>query len=177
MAKGDCPYCRQPGAVRVLWKVRCPNGACPKYDPTLARTRMRTPVVAGAGDRPAGGAGMRPFLGLVLIISGIIVFLKIRGITGIFLGGWLAIKGWKMMNAGKVAGTTGESGDGPQAGDDEEPEDREEWAAGTLDGYSEKRDEPLLSGEDRLDRQDRDQEEMQSRQERKRDYNDRESRR
>lgn len=33
----DCPYCSQPGAKRVLFKVRCPNAACPAYDERMAK--------------------------------------------------------------------------------------------------------------------------------------------
>lgn len=36
----DCPYCLQPGATRILWRVRCPNPMCPKYDERLAGRPM-----------------------------------------------------------------------------------------------------------------------------------------
>ncbi len=57
----DCPYCSQPGAKRVFFKVRCPNAACPAYDPGVAGNR----ALGGAGvlrteSRPASGAAPEP---------------------------------------------------------------------------------------------------------------------
>ena len=61
----DCPNCSQPGAKRSFFKVRCPNPACPSYDPALASrgggfaagSRAATPV---PGTGPAESAGPEP---------------------------------------------------------------------------------------------------------------------
>lgn len=72
----DCPYCSQPGARRVFFKVRCPNAACPAYDPDMAggratgmsRAPSRGPDPALPGERP--GVRLDPF-GLLLDLAGL----------------------------------------------------------------------------------------------------------
>ncbi len=52
----DCPYCSQPGAKRVLFKVRCPNAACPAYDASLSKG-----LIPGSGAAaPARGGPASP---------------------------------------------------------------------------------------------------------------------
>ena len=41
--------------MRALWKVRCPNPACPKYDDTLARGGKLGARVRGPETRPYAG--------------------------------------------------------------------------------------------------------------------------
>ena len=112
----DCPYCRQPGAEQLLWKVRCPNAACPKYDSSmsvgsLARTsrpmagsRGKTGPIAGGAD-PARG---KPFnwgflFGGLMLVAGLAVLMGafkayignrrfIWGMALIYLG-WKTIQG------------------------------------------------------------------------------------
>ena len=63
----DCPYCNQPGAEKSLFKTRCPNPACPAYDPemrgglsvnrstTEARTEMPARPVSPESAQPKPG--------------------------------------------------------------------------------------------------------------------------
>ena len=58
----DCPYCSQPGAKRVLFKVRCPNPACPAYEPSMTGGRsVPTPGALSAPiSHPETAAGGDP---------------------------------------------------------------------------------------------------------------------
>jgi len=127
----DCPYCRQPGAERLLWKVRCPNAACPKYDSTmsagtLAHTTGPKAGVLGKTGPLAGGidaSGGQPFkwgylFGGIMMAAGLLSLMGVFrsyiqgrgfvwGIALVYLG-WKTVQGAK---AGPVPEPAGKAGD------------------------------------------------------------------
>lgn len=129
----DCPYCRQPGAQRLLWKVRCPNAACPKYDPgmsagTLSRARKpmagsrgKTGPVSGGPENPAGKPfNWRLLFGGLLILFGV---LSLLGLFRIYIGNrgfmWglaLLYLGWKIIQG---SGPSAPGQDGADAAEEE----------------------------------------------------------
>jgi len=132
---GDCPYCRQPGAERLLWKVRCPNAACPKYDSamahgTLARTTGPKAGVLGRTGAKTGGPEMargKPVNG-AYILGGLMMAVGAVSLTGVFssfIGGrgfvWglaLIYLGWKTIQGAKASAGAG-TGNGAENGGDE----------------------------------------------------------
>ena len=54
----DCPYCNQPGAEKSLFKTRCPNPACPAYDPELTGGLAVHRPSADARDEAPGRPGI-----------------------------------------------------------------------------------------------------------------------
>ena len=127
----DCPYCRQPGAERLLWKVRCPNAACPKYDSsmsqgTLARTTGPKAGVLGRTGPIAGvpEAGMGKPFNWGLMFGGLLMALGLASLMGLFrsyIGSrgfmWglaLLYLGWKTVQGSNAsappAGEAGEKG-------------------------------------------------------------------
>ena len=70
----ECPYCNQPGAQRSLFKTRCPNPACPAYDPELVGglAMHRAPSSRGtdAPGQPAAPPPAAPRAGELLPQAG-----------------------------------------------------------------------------------------------------------
>lgn len=60
MSRRECPNCGNPDAVKVLWKVKCPNPACPYFDASLReRGAMAADTVTvhpPVGEPRRGGA-------------------------------------------------------------------------------------------------------------------------
>jgi hypothetical protein len=70
----DCPYCNQPGAEKSLFRTRCPNPACPAYDPEmrggLAVRQAPASTRAEAPGRLGGPADAAPKPGELLPQAG-----------------------------------------------------------------------------------------------------------
>ena len=122
----DCPYCRQPGAERLLWKVRCPNAACPKYDSSmsvgsLARARRPMagsrgrsgPMVGEAGSSSGKAFNWGYFFGGILIVIGLMALMGVFRIyiqnRGFMWGLALLYLGWKTIQ-GSSQGAKPENG-------------------------------------------------------------------
>jgi len=144
VAKGDCPYCRQPGAVRILWSVRCPNGACPKYDPTLAKRQMQAAVARRKGGPVPFEWNSRRTTGVFLMLLGLALFVMLHGFIGLVVGGSVAVRGFKMMDLGEwLKGAEQAARQGREEEEGKESGEREVWSSGSMDDIEkeEKREE------------------------------------
>ena len=56
MSTVECPNCGNPGATKVLWKVKCPNPACPYFDASVTGRGTHALPADTVELKPMGGA-------------------------------------------------------------------------------------------------------------------------